>query len=379
MTTLDRERATAPEQEVEALIKEARERQRRRHRAIAVILTAAAATTLGVLAITAEPSVRASKRSVQSAPISAPDLHGAGTTLLMWPAGAANFGDLPGGGSGTIARLDDLGTGDVSLRRIPGIAGGSFTYAMMPVGRWLVYNSDSGVSAIADNLDGSPRVLGNASWFVPSAAKGSVLLVHVDSSVNPRSVRTASVATGSLGPVVALPRGTEVVVEGTDRGLLLLVHHRLELWQRGRQPTELGYLSVGYSIAIAANARLLAYGTSCRNEEATTGFPNGPVGYSACAMLRVVDVVNGERESFAAPRGTLGWVPRQQCRAQPHEREPTQRGRWTGHGCSTQGPAPASAPTVRRSCSHGRSGSAAVSLRRWSPSPARLVDSLAPG
>jgi hypothetical protein len=305
MTTLDRERATAPEQEVEALIKEARARQRRRHRAIALILLAG--TALGALAITSGLGARGSKRSVRSAPISVPVLRGAGTTLLMWPAGAANFGDLPGGGSGTIARLDDVGTGDVSLRRIPGIAGGSFSYAMMPVGRWLVYNSDSGVSVIGDTLAGNPRVLGNASWFAPAAAKDSVLLVHVDSSVKPRSVRTASVATGALGRVIVLPKGTQEVIEGTDRGLLLVLANHLDLWLPGHRPTRLGYLM--RTTAIAVSARLLVYGSSCRSELATTGFPNGPVGYYACATLRVLDVVTGKRSSFPAPHGTLGWVP----------------------------------------------------------------------
>jgi hypothetical protein len=127
MTTLDRERATAAEQEVEALTEEARERQRRRHRAIALILIAAAGTTLGVPAITAGRSARGSKRSVGSTPISAPVLRAAGTTPRMWPAGAPNFGDLPGGGSGTTVQVDNLATGHASLRRIPGIAGGDFS------------------------------------------------------------------------------------------------------------------------------------------------------------------------------------------------------------------------------------------------------------
>ena len=100
-----------------------------------------------------------------------------------------------------------------------------------------------------------------------------------------------------------------MVIESTDRGLLLQLPHQLDLWRPGGRLTELGYLSRGYSLAIAANARLVAYGTSCKSEEATTGFPTGPVGYSACAMLRVIDLVSGRRLSFPAPRGTLAWVP----------------------------------------------------------------------
>ena len=309
MQTLDRVRPAEPELEVEALIKEARQRQRRRRRAIALILLAGAAITLGALAISGGVGVRGSRRNAQGPRSSGSVLRGAGTALLMWPAGAPNFGDLPGGGSGTTANLVNLATGQASVRRIPGVAGGDFSDALLPVGRWLVYDSDSGVSVIADDLNGSSRVLGNASWFVPSAAAGSVLLVHVDSSVVPRSVRSVSVATGSLGPVIELPTRTQVVIESTDRGLLLQLPHELDLWRPGGRPTELGYLSHGGSLAIAANARLVAYGTSCKSEEATTGFPTGPVGYSACAMLRVIDVVSGRRLSFPAPRGTLGWVP----------------------------------------------------------------------
>jgi hypothetical protein len=307
MKTLDRELAAPTEQEVEALIKEARQRQRRRRRTIALVLLAATGTTLGVLAITTGRGIRGSERSVAGKRISASVLGGSGTTLLMWPAGAPNFGDLPGGGSGTTADLANLSTGHVSLRRIPGIAGGSFSYALMPVSRWLVYNSDSGVSVIADDLDGSPRVLGSASWFVPSAIKGSVLLVHVESPGVPRTVRSVSVATGALGRTIVLPNGTRAVVEATDRGLLLEFPYHLDLWQPGHKPTQLAYLT--HATAFAVSARLLVYGSSCTSEEATSGFSNGPVGYSACATLRVLDVVTGKRSSFPAPQGTLGWVP----------------------------------------------------------------------
>jgi hypothetical protein len=309
MKTLDRVPATELDLEVEALIKEARQRQRRRRRAIALVLVAIAVTALGAWASSRTMSVRGSRRAAEGPPSAGSVLRGAGTALLMWPAGAPNFGDLPGGGSGTTADLDNLTTGHVSPRRIPGIAGGDFSNALLPVGRWLVYNSAGDVSVIADDLQGSPRVLGNASWFVPSAVTGSVLLVYVDSAVIPRSVRFASVATGSLGPVITLPKRTQQVIESTDRGLLLQFPHQLDLWRPGGRPTKLGYLTHLDSLAIAANARLVASGTSCKSEEATTGFPSGPVGYSACATLRIIDLVSGRRRSFPAPRGTLGWVP----------------------------------------------------------------------
>lgn len=51
---------------------------------------------------------------------------------------------------------------------------------------------------------------------------------------------------------------------------------------------------------------MIAYGSACRSEEAKLS--NGPAGYTVCARLGVLDLVDGRRVSFPAPRETLGWV-----------------------------------------------------------------------
>ncbi|MGI8715370.1 MAG: hypothetical protein ACR2NR_19755 [Solirubrobacteraceae bacterium] len=237
-------------------------------------------------------------------------LPGSDTTLLLWPAGRPIFGDLPGGGPGTTVTVDHLNIGKVSMKRIPGIAGGDYPYQIVAVGRRLVYNSGRDVVTLADDLAGVPQVLGPATWFVPSV-NGHVLLVHAKNP-SPVSVRSVSVATGARGPAIALPKGTQVVSEGTDRGLLLSSWTRrrgsgvLELWRPGRPPRRLPVPADGVVNGVAADARVIAYGSACRSEEARLA--NGPAGYTVCARLRVLDLVDGRRVSFPAPRGTLGWV-----------------------------------------------------------------------
>lgn len=235
-----------------------------------------------------------------------------GTTLLLWPAGPPLFGALPGGGPGTTVLVDDLRSGRHWVERIPGIAPGDFPVPLLPVGRWLVYHAQAGVSAIADTLRGRPRVLGSATFFVPSAAPNRVWLVEQKrSSGLPVSVRSVSVREGWRGAPLRLPPATAGVVEGSDAGLLLVSRTGwLELWHPGRSPRRLGRLGGGLEgDGVASDARVVVYGSGCRNEEATTGFPRTPLGYRACATLRVVNVTTGARFSFPAPPGTLGWAP----------------------------------------------------------------------
>jgi hypothetical protein len=59
----------------------------------------------------------------------------------------------------------------------------------------------------------------------------------------------------------------------------------------------------------ASTARLVAYGSGCRIEEATSGFPRTPVGYEVCARLNVIDVATRARLAYPVPPGTAGWVP----------------------------------------------------------------------
>ncbi len=235
------------------------------------------------------------------------------STLLLWPAGPPEFGALPGGGPGTTVVVDEPGSGRHSIGRIPGIAPGDFPVPLLRVGRRLVYNANSGVSAIPDSLRGTPRLLGHATFFVPAATSDQVWLVQANQSRGaPALVRAVSVSSGRLGTTLRLPSGTAGVVEGTRAGLLLVARAGwLELWRPGRSPRRLGQLGGSLEGAgVAADAQLVVYTSECRNESATSGFSRLPVGYDACARLNVVDVVSGARFSVPAPAGMLGSVPR---------------------------------------------------------------------
>lgn len=227
------------------------------------------------------------------------------STLLLWPVGYPAFG--PRGGP--PAYVDDLSSGRLSLRSIPGIAGGDFQPYLVSVRRWLVYPGN-GVSAIPNDLQGSPRVLGTgqaAAWFVPSARSDRVWLVDQNSSGHAPSVRSVRISTGQRSPTIRLPTQT-TVVRGTDAGLLLLTRGDLELWSGAGAATRIARLG-DTGAGFASSARLVAFGTGCRIEEATSGYAKGPVGYDVCQILNVTDVVTHKRSSFTAPAGTIGWVP----------------------------------------------------------------------
>ena len=237
---------------------------------------------------------------------------GGGATLLLWPAGPPEFGDLPGGGPGTTVNVDNLGSGHNAVRRIPGIAPGDFPVPLLRVGHWLVYNGANGAAAIRDDLTGPPRVLGRATFFVRAATPDRVWLVHADrSSSSPVSAQSVSVSSRRSQPALALPKQTAGVIEGSAAGLLLVSRSsELQLWRPGRAPRTLTGLGAAMEGAgFASDARLVAYGSGCRNDQATSGFPHLPVGYIACSRLNVIDVVTRTHTAFAAPAGTAGWVP----------------------------------------------------------------------
>ena len=237
---------------------------------------------------------------------------GGKTVLLLWPAGPPEFGDLPGGGPGTTVNVDDLSTGRHVVKRIPGIAPGDFPVPVLSVGRWLVYNSNRGVAAIRDTQSGPPRVLGQATFFVPSATPDQIWLVHTKrSSGRPVSIQSASVSAGRCGRELALPPRAAGVIAGSAAGILLVARSgQLELWRPGHRPRTLAHLGGPLEGAgFASDARLVAYGSGCRIEEATSGFPRTPVGYDACRTLNVIDVATHARLAFPAPPRTAGWVP----------------------------------------------------------------------
>lgn len=183
---------------------------------------------------------------------------------------------------------------------------------LLSVERSLVYNSDRGVAAIRANLTGHPRVLGRAIFFVSSARPDQIWLVHANRSTgSPVSVQSVSVSAGRRGPELALPPRTAGVIAGSAAGILLVARSsELELWRPGHRPRTLARLGGQMEGAgFASDARLVAYGSGCRIEEATSGFPRTPVGYEACATLNVIDVATHARLAFPAPPGTAGWVP----------------------------------------------------------------------
>ena len=234
------------------------------------------------------------------------------TTLLLWPAGPPEFGELPGGGPGTTVVVVDLTTGHHRIDRIPQIAPGDFPVPLAPAGPWLVYNGTAGVSAIRDDLRGTPRVLGAASYFVPAAMPDRVWLVRQDpSSARPFSVRSVTVDRGRKGREIHLPRGTAGVVSGTKTGLLIISRAgALELWRPAHSPRKVAQLGPTLEGAgFASDSRLVAYGSDCRLREATSGFTHTPVGYETCLTLNVIDVVSSAHYSFRAPARTLGWAP----------------------------------------------------------------------
>jgi hypothetical protein len=202
--------------------------------------------------------------------------------------------------------VDNLSTGKVVLHRFPAMAGGDFPYVLEPVGRWLVYNGaadDPGVSAIFSDLKGSTRVLGNATFFVPSAVSNQIWLVDRAPSTFGGSVRSLSVGTDRFGPMIRLPKDAGLV-EGTVRGLLLVSKDDdLDLWRPGSAPSQIAHMAGGVDVLFAANARVVAYGTGCKNEEANS------IGYSLCTGLRAIDLGTGTRYWFPAPPHTLGWEP----------------------------------------------------------------------
>jgi hypothetical protein len=228
----------------------------------------------------------------------------------MWPVGYPLF--TPSGGP--PAYLDNLTDGQLVRYQIPGIAGGDFEPYAVSVGRWIVYVG-KGTVAIRDDLKGKPRVLGKTPFFAKSAMPGQVWLEYYRGGVlgqGPVSVRPVSVAAGRPGPKIMLPAGASLV-EGTDAGLLLEVrqgrNNGLALWNPGAAPRALPH-SPSWGNGLAADARLVAYGTGCKIDVTALHAKNDPnTGYDLCRVLRILNVVTGRLASLKAPLGTAGWAP----------------------------------------------------------------------
>jgi hypothetical protein len=232
-----------------------------------------------------------------------------GTAVLMWPVVA--HGEYPtfGPHQWPSAYVDNLATGRLSRRHKLAFAGGDYRPYLVRAGRWVVYVGDGGAMAIRDNLKGRPRVLGRTPFFAPAASPGHVWLERVRGYFGAggrASVWQVSIRTGHRGPVIGLPRGSQLVT-GTRAGLLLEVlrghDFALALWHPGGTPRALPDAPRS-DYGLDANSRLVAYGTGCRDH--TTARNDY---YPTCQMLRVFDVVTGRVQSFRRPAGTAGWMP----------------------------------------------------------------------
>jgi hypothetical protein len=296
MKTISPARLPGADEDAQAVIRQARRHQRRRRLVTAVVAVLAAGGALGGYAATTGTGHPRSARTVSGTgdrPPARPRTLGIGATMLMWPsAGPESW--MSG------AYVDDLSTGRLVLRQLPGIIPGDYSPYLVTVGHQLVYVGQHGTTAIAANLTGKPRVLGTTQFFAPSAEPGHVWLLYNRKTAH--VARPVPVTGGRPGPTVTLPRET-FLAQGTDRGLLLdgPPNGTLLLWTPGHPPTPLPYSPIRIHL-FAADARLAAYGTGCKYMT-TSSFT-----YDACPELRVFDVVTGRLDSFRAPPGTTGWV-----------------------------------------------------------------------
>ena len=282
----------------DALIREARRRQRRRYLAIAGALAAAVAGLVSAALAASgsgtgkpiRPTSATSPRPSRPSPPTAPAIpRSVRATVLIWTYQHPTWLERPGSNGFRHSWK-------------PVIAVGDHQPTLIRVGRWLVYVGD-GTSAIRDDLSGRPRKLwtrvrGQPQLFKPAAKPGHVWLTFVNGRLWPQGqerARLVSVPAGRPGQSVTLPK-REVLVSGTDRGLLLMGEYgRLELWSPGDRPRPLPYSGDDSSFGFAAAPRLIAYGTRC--------------GDAGCPVLRVYDVVTGRLVSVPPPPGTLGWTP----------------------------------------------------------------------
>ncbi len=223
--------------------------------------------------------------------------------VLMWPLGLPlGVGNYPG----PPFVVADLRTGHYTQTGKVNLCCGDYQPLMITTGRWLVYVG-AGATAIRADLTGRPRVLGPTSFFAPSASRGEVWLEYLARAA--AGVRLVSVTRGLRGPLIRLPRRSQLVAS-TDGGLLLQDRGgMLRLWRPGTTPRLLPY-SPAWADGFGVTAGLIAYGTGCRDAAIPADSVFEPnAGYRACSVLRVLHARSGRVVSFRAPAGTTGWVP----------------------------------------------------------------------
>jgi hypothetical protein len=252
--------AAASGDEPEALIKEARRRQRRRQlwlsAAVAILVTGALAVAGALHGARhpppARPPVHHRTPPSGSGHVARPSAPGpipasVDSTVLMWPVGSEQDGTI---------YLDNLRTGHLGWAS-PIVDPGEYQPIML-VGREIIYVVTRGVLA-TDTATDRTRVLGHTLYFAPSGRPGNIWLVY-DAFARREMVRLVPVGAGQAGPLVPLPRGTQLIA-GTEAGLLLAAGNGLELWNPGGTARTLpdSESAPGFTVG----ARLVAYDTGC--------------------------------------------------------------------------------------------------------------------
>jgi hypothetical protein len=212
----------------------------------------------------------------------------------MWPVGP--------GQDGTIY-LDNLRTGHLGYAA-PVVDPGEYQPIMQVDGK-IIYVVTRGVLA-TDAATGRTRVLGPTLYFAPSGQPGHIWLMR-DVIGRRAVVRQVPLSAGRPGSPITLPRETHLVA-GTEAGLLLATGNALELWNPGGTARTLPRSQSAQGFTVSP--RLVAYDTGCANPSTSPNLSyDGGFGYYACRTLRVFNAMTGRLLSFAAPRGTNGWVP----------------------------------------------------------------------
>jgi len=184
MRTAQASRLPGEGMDPEAVIRQARRRQRRRWLGAGVALVAVLAAAAAVIMAggsgsrprrpVTHPVRAAPAHAIRPAPVPGLILGGAATTVVMWPVGYPLFTSA----GGPPAYVDDLTTGHLSRRQVPGIVGCDCQPYLIGVSRRLVYVGAGGTTVIPADLAGKPRVLGTTPFFAPAAAPGHIWLVR---------------------------------------------------------------------------------------------------------------------------------------------------------------------------------------------------------
>ena len=195
--------------------------------------------------------------------------------------------------------LVDFSTGTSKTATLPHKGGGDSRDALLATGGFFVYPGDGGTWAIPLDLSGSPRLLGPASYVVPSATAGRVWLVTTTSDRGqPVSITVREVeADGrSKSPLYRVPAGFGPI-SGVAGGLVLVdtIAGGSVVWDPVTQHFGTRFPGPNVGNLVDVRGSMVAWGVGCSAN-------------SICTSLRLTDVRNGRSRDYPAPHGTVGWV-----------------------------------------------------------------------